>query len=313
MRLGFFTSCFYESELDQIAEWAQVGGFRALEVAVWPHADVRHYNPAHIDVEHLDERGADQLRTVLNERGIMISSLAYYGNNLHADPDTRRLTNRHVKRVIDAAVLLGVSNIGTFIGRDMTKSVLENVHQAEQVFPELVDYAGERSIDVVIENCVMEGWHPDGYPANLAYSPELWEWMFEELGVYLNFDPSHLVWMGIDPVAALRPYVDRVKHVQAKDIQISPQDRTRFGWPGRIFGKKDGWDTGWWRYRVPGRGDVDWRGVIDTLAEGGYDGTISVEHEDPVWSGSIERVRAGLEIARRTLEPLIVDPTPVDA
>ncbi len=57
---------------------------------------------------------------------------------------------------------------------------------------------------LMIENCVMEGWHPDGYPGNLAYSPELWEWMFD-LGLWLNFDPSHLLWIGIDPVAALEP------------------------------------------------------------------------------------------------------------
>ena len=73
--------------------------------------------------------------------------------------------------------------------------------------PPLVDYAGERGVKLMIENCVMEGWHPDGAPGNLAYSPELWEWMFA-LGLYLNFDPSHLLWLGIDPVAALRPYVE---------------------------------------------------------------------------------------------------------
>ena len=84
---------------------------------------------------------------------------------------------------------------GTFIGRDPGRSVAENLREAERVFPPLVDYAGERGVRLMIENCVMEGWHPDGYPGNLAYSPELWEWMFE-LGLYLNFDPSHLLWLG---------------------------------------------------------------------------------------------------------------------
>ena len=76
----------------------------------------------------------------------------------------------------------------------------------------------------MIENCVMEGWHPDGYPGNLAYSPELWEWMFE-LGLWLNFDPSHLLWLGIDPVSALKPYVDRVAHAHAKDAETFPERR----------------------------------------------------------------------------------------
>lgn len=306
MKLGFFTSCFYNEGLLQIADWAEEGGFSALEIAAWPSVDNRPYTAAHIDANSIDQRRADQIRQSLSSKGITISSLGYYGNNLHVDPDIRRSTNEHLKRVIDAAHLLGVDNVGTFIGRDVTRSVLENVSLAEQVFPQLVEYAGERSVEIVIENCVMEGWHPDGYPANIAYSPELWEWMFSELGLYLNFDPSHLLWMGIDPVVALKPYVGKVRHVQAKDIQIFPEQRTQFGWPSRVFNRKDEWDTGWWRYRVPGRGEIDWRGIIDTLAEGGYDGVISIEHEDPVWSGDAYRIRAGLEIARRTLEPLII-------
>ena len=104
---------------------------------------------------------------------------------------------------------------------------------------------------LIIENCVMEGWHPDGYPGNLAYSPELWEWMFS-LGLYLNYDPSHLMWMGIDPVEAVRPYVDHIPHAQAKDIQLDPAARNRFGWPGSAVARDDPWDIGWWRYRVPG-------------------------------------------------------------
>ena len=78
----------------------------------------------------------------------------------------------------------------------------ENLRLAETVLPPLVEYAAARGVRLVVENCPMEGWHPDGYPANLAYSPELWGWL-AELGLWLNYDPSHLVWLGIDPVAAL--------------------------------------------------------------------------------------------------------------
>jgi sugar phosphate isomerase/epimerase len=66
------------------------------------------------------------------------------------------------------------------------------------------------------------------------------------------------------------------------------------------------WGSGWWRYRMPGLGDVDWRGVIDALYEVGYDGTVTVEHEDPIWSGDEARIYSGLEIARRTLQPFLV-------
>jgi sugar phosphate isomerase/epimerase len=172
----------------------------------------------------------------------------------------------------------------------------------------LVSFAGERGVKLVVENCPMEGWHPDGYPGNLAYSPELWEWMFS-LGLYLNYDPSHLLWLGVDPVTAIRalkPYADRIQHVQAKDAVIDPCGRDRYGVFGRALDRSNPWDSGWWRYRMPGLGNVDWRGVIDALYESGYDGAVAIEHEDPVWSGDEARVYAGLEIARRTLQPLLV-------
>ncbi|MGH3594791.1 MAG: sugar phosphate isomerase/epimerase family protein [Mycobacterium sp.] len=151
----------------------------------------------------------------------------------------------------------------------------------------------------------MEGWHPDGYPGNLAYSPELWEWMFS-IGLYLNYDPSHLMWMGIDPIESLRPYVDKVAHAQAKDIQLFPVKRNRYGFPGHAVDRPDPWDVGWWRYRVPGRGQVDWMRVIDTFDEGGFTGVLSVEHEDPVWTGTEDLVKTGLDAAYRTLRPLII-------
>ena len=87
-------------------------------------------------------------------------------------------------------------------GATSTRTVRENMRLAEKVMPPLVEYAAARDVRLVVENCPMEGWHPDGYPANLAYSPELWDWL-TSLGLFLNFDPSHLVWLGIDPVPAL--------------------------------------------------------------------------------------------------------------
>ena len=63
---------------------------------------------------------------------------------------------------------------------------------------------------------------------------------------------------------------------------------------------------GWWRYRIPGLGEVDFRRYVDTLYEGGFDGVLSVEHEDPVWGGSPELIEAGLELAHRNLRGLVV-------
>jgi sugar phosphate isomerase/epimerase len=63
---------------------------------------------------------------------------------------------------------------------------------------------------------------------------------------------------------------------------------------------------GWWRYRIPGLGEVDFPHYVDALYEGGFEGFLSVEHEDPVWGGNEEMVEKGLEIARNNLSPLVV-------
>jgi sugar phosphate isomerase/epimerase len=306
MKLGFLTACMPERTLEEIASWAGTHGYEAIEVAAWPELGDRPFTAAHIAADGFDERDAERVRGILHDHGLALSALAFYDNNLHPAPQERAAINGHVRACIDAAAALGCPAVGTFIGRDPARSVAENLAEAERVFAPLVEHAGERGVKLMIENCVMEGWHPDGYPGNLAYSPELWEWMFG-LGLYLNFDPSHLLWLGIDPVAALRPYVERVAHAHAKDAETFPADRNRYGFFGRTATRaEDPWDMGWWRYRIPGLGDVDFRRYVDTLYEGGFDGVLSVEHEDPVWGGSPPRVDAGLEIAHRTLRPLVV-------
>jgi sugar phosphate isomerase/epimerase len=305
MTLGFLTACLPGTPLDEIAEWAGSHGYSALEVAAWPDRPGRDWEASHLDVESFGEQDAAQVRALLDRHGLELSAVAYYENNLHEDLAVREATHEHLRRCIDAAQLLGVGLVGTFVGRDVSLSVTENLRLAEKVLPPLAEYAAARDVRLVVENCPMEGWHPDGYPANLAYSPELWGWM-AQLGLWLNYDPSHLVWLGIDPLAALDAHADKVLHVQAKDVEVHAAARTEYGVFGRVLDREP-WVSGWWRYRIPGLGEVDWRRLVDRLYQAGYDGVVSVEHEDPVWSGDPGRVYQGLSIAERTLSPLIVD------
>ena len=305
MKLGFITACFPGLTLEEVVTWAAQAGYEALEVAAWPRLGDRPFTATHLDVDDLDDAEVDAVLELCARNDIEISSISFYDNNLHPDPDERKAINEHLARCIDAAAKLGCPTVGTFVGRDPSASVNDNLAEAERVFAPLVARAGEAGVKLIIENCVMEGWHPDGYPGNLAYSPELWEWMFS-IGLYLNYDPSHLMWIGIDPVTALRPYLDHIPHAQAKDIQLFPERRDRYGFFGKTRERQDAWDVGWWRYRVPGLGQVDWVSLVDALYEGGFDGVLSVEHEDPVWGGTEERVKIGLEIAHRTLRPLLV-------
>jgi sugar phosphate isomerase/epimerase len=305
VKLGLLTACLPGETLEDIAVWAGGHGYRALEVAAWPDRPGRDWEATHLDVESFDAAEAGRVRELLSRHHLELSAVAYYENNLHEDLEVRAATHEHLRRCIDAAHLLGVGLVGTFVGRDLTLTVAENLRLAEKVLPPLVDYAAGRGVRLVIENCPMEGWHPDGYPANLAYSPELWGWL-GEVGLWLNYDPSHLVWQGIDPVAALEAHADLVLHVQAKDVEVDPAARDRYGVFGRVIDREP-WASGWWRYRIPGLGEVDWPRVVGALRAASYDGVVSVEHEDPVWSGDPDRVREGLTIAERTLAPLVHD------
>lgn len=305
MRLGLLTACLPQWTLAQIASWAQQSGYQALEVACWPATGGRDFEANHLPVADFGPREVEDTLDLFNRRSLELSALAYYENNLHPSQQRREEIHTHLRRTVDAAQALGVPYVGTFIGRDWTQSVTENLTEAEKVFPQLVNYAEQRGVRIIVENCVMEGWHPDGYPGNLAYSPELWEWMFG-FGVYLNWDPSHLTWIGVDPVETIAPYADRIVHAQAKDVELDPAARQRYGFFGKAVDRDDPWDTGWWRYRVPGLGQVDWPRVVDRLYEYGFTGVLSVEHEDPVWSGAPHHVAHGLEIAQRTLSPLII-------
>jgi sugar phosphate isomerase/epimerase len=305
VKLGFLTACLPDQPLEKIADHAVRLGYQALEVAAWPALGNRPFTATHLAVEELSQGQADDVRALFEEKGLTLSALAYYDNNIQPDLDERGAVNAHVLKCLEAAAKLGVPAVGTFVGRDPGLSVSQNLKVAEEVFKPLVDRAGELGVKLMIENCVMEGWHPDGYPGNLAYSPELWEWMFG-IGLYLNFDPSHLMWIGIDPVEAVAPYVDRIPHWQAKDVQLFPDKRNRWGVYGPAAVREDPWYMGWWRYRVPGLGQVDWPALVDRLYEHGYRGVVSVEHEDPVWGGTEEKVLTGLEVAHRTLTPLLI-------
>ena len=305
MKLGMMTACLPGWPLEKVARWASEAGYEALEVAAWPSVGRRDFQACHVAADNFGPAEAEVVRELFARYQLELSSFAYYENNLHPDDLRREEIRTHLKRVIDTAELLGVPYVGTFIGRDPNLSVRENLTKADQILPELVEYAGERSVRLIIENCVMEGWHPDGYPGNLAYSPELWEWMFS-LGFYLNWDPSHLTWLGIDAVETILPYADRIVHAQAKDVEVSASDRQRYGHFGTVHKGDDPWRTGWWRYRLPGLGQVDWVRVVDRLYEAGFNGVLSVEHEDPLWGGTEDRVLKGLGIAHQTLRPLIV-------
>src|SRR5581483_1503272 len=196
VKLGLMTAAFARLDLEQVAAWAAANGYEMLEVACWPAAGGerrRYAGVSHIDVERLD---AGRVRDTLERHGLEISSLAYYPNNRHPDPAQRRAAHAHLRRVIDAAAALGVPTVGTFVGRDQTRTLPDNFREFKRVWPRLVAYAESKGVRIAIENCPMifsyDEW-PGG--TNLAATPAAWDEMFSlvpSASFGLNLDPSHL-------------------------------------------------------------------------------------------------------------------------
>jgi sugar phosphate isomerase/epimerase len=306
MKLGFLTVCLGNMPLEEKAKWASENGFSMLEVACWPQDNERDYSSCDIDVANLTEKKAEKIKAYFKEYKLEISSLAYYDNNLHNDPDKRAFVNKHLKKCIDAAVMLETPMVGTFVGRNIDKSIKDNYDEYEKVFGEIVRYAEDRGIKIVIENCPMEGWQVAGLPGTISFTPELWEEMFRRIpskNLGLNYDPSHLLFQLIDYNAPLSKFADRIFHVHAKDAQVF-EDKLK--WYG-VFNKQlpGGEDRGYWMFRMPGLGQVDWGKFIGELKAIGYDGVISIEHEDPIYEGSIEKVKEGLILGKKHLEQFV--------
>jgi len=178
MKLGFLTACMPERPLSDVVHVASAHGYQTLEVACWPRTSERDYNASHIDVTTLDHTGADEIRRMFELSSLSISALAYYENNLAADPNERAVVNGHLRKTIDAAALLGVELVGTFVGHDISKTPAENGAEAARVFGELTDYAGQQGVRLMIENCPMVGWQRPWIPGNLFYAPEQWDALF---------------------------------------------------------------------------------------------------------------------------------------
>ena len=171
-----------------------------------------------------------------------------------------------------------------------------------------MEYAAGHGVRLMIENCPMENWQRFGLPGNYAYSPELWEALFNEVPAEafgLNFDPSHLYWLGIDYLRAAKEFAPKIFHAHAKDTEFLADGAYRYGTFGRQI-EPIPWKSGWWRYRIPGLGRIDWRTLVIGAAGGGIRSCPFHRARRPVWEGSEEKVKHGLALGLKHLSQFVV-------
>ena len=306
MKLGFVSAIFDQSGYEEMMDFAGKYGFECVEVACWPagKAERRYAGVSHIDADRVleDDAYADHILSYAKARGVEISSLAYYPNTMDGDLAKRAAAIEHLKKLICASAKLGVNMVTTFIGRDQTKTVEDNLELVKEIWPPILDLAAEKGVKVAIENCPML-FGADQWPGgqNLMTTPAIWRKVFEILpyeNFGINYDPSHFVWQMIDYIKPIYEFKDKIFHVHYKDIKLYPErldDVGVMGYPLDFMSPK-----------LPGLGDVDWGRYVSALTDIRYDGYTCIEIEDKAFEGSRKKIEDSLLLSQRYLKQFVI-------
>lgn len=300
MKLGFVSAALPDLSLQEVVQFAAQEGFACVELMCWPlgKAERRYAGVTHIDVTRLTPVRADDIRQLMADAGVSISGLGYYPNPLAPDEDEAAVSVTHIERVIEAAAMLGVDTVNTFVGRDWTRSVDDNWPRFQQVWPPLIQFAEGHGVRVGIENCPML-FTSDEWPGgkNLATSPAIWRRMFDEIPSAhfgLNYDPSHMIWQRMDYVKPIWEFSERLFHIHAKDARLDRRHLDKVG----ILATPLKFHTP----KLPGLGDVNWGRFFSALSDVGYDGPVCIEVEDRAYEATLESRKQALRQSRRFLK-----------
>jgi sugar phosphate isomerase/epimerase len=302
LNLGFVSAILADYDLNSVLKFASDHSFKCVEVMCWPasSSDNRRYaGVTHIDVDNLD---VQQIHDLTKLHGVSISALGYYPNPLDPNPEQVEFYREHLKKIIRAAAKLGVSVVTTFIGRNPSLSITDNLKLYAEHWPGIVNVAEECNVKIGIENCPM--WFTDDeWPGgrNLATTPAIWDRMFEIIPspiLGLNYDPSHLIWQMMDEVKPIYDYRDRLHHIHLKDVKLYRDKLNRVG----IMANPLEYHSP----KLPGLGDVRWRDFFAALTDVRYRGPVCIEVEDKAFEGSPDDVKTAILTARNYLSQFLV-------
>ena len=304
MKLGLVSAILDWMSFEEMIDTISSLGYECVEAACWPSgkAERRYAGVSHIDVDELSGAKAEYILNYCKEKNVEISSLAFYPNTMDGDLEKRKANIEHLKKVIAASQKLGIGMVTTFIGRDHTKSVEENLKLFEEIWPDIIRFAEEHQVKMAIENCPMlfdETQWPGGQ--NLATTPKIWRRMFEIIpsgNFGLNYDPSHLVWQMMDYIKPMYEFRDRIFHVHYKDIKLYKDrldDVGTMAYPLEYMAPK-----------LPGLGDVDWAKYVSALTDIGYNGYTCIEVEDKSFEGTHEDVIRSLKLSARYMRQFVI-------
>lgn len=317
MHIGLFTPVFAKLDLDTLLrELKKYPAIQSLELGAggWPGA-------SHIDPDTLltsAERRSEFLSKI-RDAGLTISALSCHNNPLHPLKNIAQHEDATLRKTIRLAEKLEVRTVVTFSGcpgggpGDQTPNWITAAwppefaealawQWAERLVPywrELNGVANDAGIRIALE----------AHPGFCVYNAETMLNLRAAAGdaIGINFDPSHMWWQGVDIPTAIRALGPAIFHFHAKDVAIDPANRARNG----VLDTKSYAHMAQrsWLFRSVGWGhsELEWKSTVSALRLAGYDGVLSIEHEDALAS-----IHEGLSAAVNMLRRVLLQEPPVD-
>ncbi|MBJ6360616.1 sugar phosphate isomerase/epimerase family protein [Paenibacillus sp. GCM10012307] len=310
MKSGVFTVLFGQSPLEQALDKIQEAGLQAVELGTGGYPGNTHCNPGVL----LDnQQELVRLKESIEQRGLEISALSCHGNPLHPNKEVAQQHHNDFVQTVRLAEALGVETVVTFSGCPGDSEhakypswstcawppdflEVSAWQWSEKVLPywrEQSDFCRQHGVRVAIE----------AHPGFVVYNTETALRLRAETGsnIGVNFDPSHLYWQGMDPVECIKQLGSTIYHVHAKDTSIDKRNTALNG----VLDLKpydQELDRSWiFRTIGYGHGLQEWQDIISALTKVGYDGVISIEHEDGLMS-----VDEGFQKAARFLNQALI-------
>ncbi len=313
MKLGVFTPLLSQMPLTDVLAKLKSLGVDTVELATGNYP-----GNAHCKLSMLDNAAElKDFKQKLSDQGVSISALSCHGNPLHPDPAQAKTAQDINRQTILLAEKLGVEVVVDFSGCPGDSAEAKNPNWVTCPWPpeylEVLEWQWNEVVTPFwVERAAFAAQHGvkiaiEMHPGFVVYSPETLLKLRGIAGpsIGCNYDPSHMFWQGIDPIAAIRILGDAIFHVHAKDTQMYPANLIRTG----VLDTKpytDERNRGWiFRTCGYGHGAEWWKEFVSTLRMFGYDNVLSIEHEDSLLSAE-----EGLTKAVQFLNEVVVREVP---
>ncbi len=310
MKLGVLTNLFGKMSLEEALTKFEALGIEAAEIGCGGYPGKAHCDPK---ILLNDQKALDEFKATLARHHIELSNLSAHGNPVHPD---KKIAKAFHDDFIDAVLLaekLGVDTVVTFSGCPGGSPEDKTPNWATCAWPEDFRAVLKYQWDEVLipywkktaefaRNHGVTKIAFEMHPGFCVYNPETMLRIREAVGETLgaNFDPSHLIWQGIDPVAAIRALEGAIYHFHAKDTKLDKYNVAKFG----VLDTKRYQDEAHrsWIFRSVGYGNgMDyWRDIISALRLVGYDKVMSIEHEDSLMTPE-EGLRHAVEFLKESI------------